>query len=228
MGSVENPTVGLTEEAAQVSRGLLRGAVRARGRRTWPRHLRAVRSVEGMICAEEADLLFQTAAAVTQGVIVEVGSFRGRSTVALALGARAGIQPTVYAIDPHEPFRGVLGGEFGPEDRAAFFRAMLDTGCYREVRLVNLSSAVVTPGWSLPVALLWIDGDHTYEGVRADLDGWAPHLTDDATVLFDDATDPQLGPYRLIAERIATGEFVEVGGAGKIRGLRWSAPRSAV
>jgi hypothetical protein len=33
-----------------------------------------------------------------------------------------------------------MGERFGPEDRAAFFRTMLELGLYQTVRLVNISS----------------------------------------------------------------------------------------
>ena len=92
------------------------------------------------------------------GAIVEVGSYHGRSTVALSCGAEAGAKLPVYAIEPHEHFIGELGGNFGPPDRAAFFETMLRTSCFENVRLVNLSSEIVSPGWQLPVSALWIDG----------------------------------------------------------------------
>ncbi len=185
-----------------------------------PAHLRAVARAEGMISLEEADLLYRLAGGVDgAGCIVEVGSFRGRSTVALALGA-APVSSPVFAIDPHEPFTGILGGEFGPKDRAAFFKAMLRTRCYEHVRLVNLSSEIVTPGWRTPVSLLWIDGDHSYEGVRRDWEAWKSHLVSHAIVAFDDSIDRTIGPYHLVCELIDEGELSIVEQVGKITALR--------
>ena len=174
-------------------------------------------ATEGMTSWDEAAMLFELAQQVTSGCIVEVGSYRGRSAVALGLGALAGRQPAVYAVDPHATFRGVLGGEFGPEDRAAFYRAMLNSGCYQIVRLVNLSSEQVAPQWTLPIGLLWIDGDHTEAGVRRDWNCWSPHLLPTARIAWDDATDPAIGPYQLIAELLASGEYRELRQVGKAR-----------
>jgi hypothetical protein len=148
-----------------------------------------------------------------------VGSYRGRSTVALARGTAAGHNVRVYAVEPHEPFVGVLGGAFGPEDRAAFFRTMVRTGAYEQVRLLNVSSEILSPGWNEPVALLWLDGDHAYDSVRRDFDAWAPHLTASCDVVLDDAVDPELGPHRL-ADELEQGGWERVGQAGRLVHLR--------
>jgi hypothetical protein len=159
---------------------------------------------EGMIGDPEAQLLTRLAAEVEDGCIVEIGSWRGMSTIALAKGARV----PVYAIEPHEHFVGALGGVFGPDDRRAFFENLLEARVVERVRLVNLSSEIVTPGWQLPVGLLWIDGDHRYEAVKRDFDCWAPHLR--GKVAFHDAIQETLGPFQLIEELLADGfELVE-------------------
>ena len=167
-----------------------------------------LRSV-GMITVAEAGLLRELAGAVPSGAcIVEVGSYRGRSAVALAQGAaRNGV--AVYAVDPHEAFTGVNGASFGPADRRAFYRAMLRTGAADTVRLVNLPSTVAAAGWHLPVGLLWVDGDHRAEAVRADWDAWAPHLTPTARVALDDSTQPGSGPHQLIQVMTSRGWAVD-------------------
>jgi predicted O-methyltransferase YrrM len=163
--------------------------------------------IEGAISIEECGLLYHLAASVSEGCIVEVGSFRGRSTVALAKGSMAGARLPVYAIEPHERFTGVLGGEFFASDRTEFFKSMITAGVAEIVRLVNLSSEVVTRGWSLPIGLLWIDGDHRYPAVKRDFECWLPSLTRGAVVAFHDSIDPELGPSHVISEAIASGEL---------------------
>jgi hypothetical protein len=187
---------------------------------TAPRHLRPVMRTPGMISLDEAALLFELAHNVREGAIVEVGSYRGRSTAALALGARSGGQAAVFAIEPHEAVKGVLGGTFGPEDRAWFYRMMLRTRCYREVRLVNLSSHEVVPGWQHGVGLLWIDGDHTIDGVRRDLNSWRRHLLPGAIVAFDDCDQPSLGPAVVVSEELDARRMTLVKQTGKMTVVR--------
>lgn len=175
---------------------------------------------DGMISIEEGLVLYSLASQVQSGCIVEVGSYRGRSTVFLGQGSLAGNSAPVYAIDPHKPFIGVLGGVFGPKDRTAFYKTMLITGCSEIVSLINLSSEMVVPKWSEPVALLWIDGDHSYAGVKRDFECWLPHVAEGACIAFDDSTDPELGPRILINELLASRKYEECLNVGKVSVLK--------
>ncbi len=165
---------------------------------------------EGMINLEEAALLYGLAKACQSECIIEVGSYRGRSAVALGRGSLDGNKTPVYAIEPHEEFTGLMGGKFGPPDRAAFYAAMLATSCYHAVRLVNLSSEVVAPGWDKKIGLLFIDGDHSYTGVKRDFDCWSPHLAPNALIAFDDSTNPAMGPGQLIDELLKSNQFEQI------------------
>jgi predicted O-methyltransferase YrrM len=169
-----------------------------------------VAAIEGAISIEECHLLYRLAAGVVEGCIVEIGSYRGRSTAALARGSMAGGGVPVYAIEPHERFTGILGGEFFPRDRAEFFKAVLAAGVSETVRLVNLSSEVVTSGWTQPVGLLWIDGDHRYPQVKRDFECWRRFLTAGALVAFHDSLDPELGPVRVIEQAMSSGTLCPV------------------
>ena len=184
-----------------------------------PPDLRVAWLAEGLISVPEARLLQRWAAAVDDGCIVEVGSFRGRSTIVLREASPEGT--AIFAIEPHEHFVGVSGRTFGAPDRAEFFRAMLRSGAYADVRLVNLTTGVVAPGWSRPVGLLWIDGDHSYEAVRADLDGWSPHLTPTAPVLLDDS---DVEGVRTLIEEMTTDGWRIDGRAGKVTALVRAGP----
>ena len=178
------------------------------------------KSIDGFLTVAEGDLLFSYAKAVTEGCIVEVGSYRGRSTAALCAGVSAG--PTasgehtvpVYAVEPHEKFVGVRGAKFGPGDRREFFKNMVEHRMVRFVRLLNATSRVVSPGWHTPVSLLYLDGDHRYESTLADFEAWRPHLVDGAVVMFADALDE--GPGRVISEFAARKMLNKVEAVGKV------------
>ncbi len=56
--------------------------------------------------------------------------------------------------------------------------------------------------------------------MRSDVDCWLPHLVPNATIAFDDATDEQLGPCRVIRELLESGDFQQSHAVGKVRVLR--------
>lgn len=177
-------------------------------------------STDGMISFQEAVCLYELARKVRCGCILEIGSYRGRSTVFLGKGSLNGTNMPVFAIDPHASFTGVLGGIFGSGDRTIFYRTMLNNDCSEIVSLINLSSEFFSKQWENPVSLLWIDGDHSYDGVCRDFYCWEPHLLPDALIAFDDALDPNLGPSRLIKELTDSAKYQELTCVGKVVVLR--------
>jgi predicted O-methyltransferase YrrM len=178
-----------------------------------------ISKIEGWRARDEARYLYELAQQVARGCIVELGAYRGRTTVTLALATAAGADLPVFAIEPHEEFTGVFGGEFGPDDRFAFMRNVSRLGLHRQIRLINLRSDSLVNQWNHPVSLLCIDGDHRYEAVSSDFRHWLPSLDPGATVVFDDAADPNSGPGRLVKELLNSGRFRLHRIVGKITGI---------
>ena len=71
--------------------------------------LAKVADVEGWMSPDQARRLYDAAARTAAGQrIVEIGSFRGRSTIVLASAAPDGVE--IVAIDPH------AGNDRGPQE----------------------------------------------------------------------------------------------------------------
>ncbi len=195
---------------AAMGHGTLSGYLGA-SRMLW----RAV-AADGMIHPDECLLLIRLASQVREGVIVEIGSYRGRSTIALAMGSSRGQAVPVYAIEPHENFTGVFGRRFGPDDKKAFQRNIAHSTLSRFIHLISATSETASKSWSLEIGLLWIDGDHRYEAVKRDFELWSPFLRADGRIAFDDSTVVGLGPHTLIEEILSTGEFTIMHTVGKV------------
>lgn len=147
-----------------------------------------VMTISGQISRLEVELLYQLAQEVKQdAVIVEIGSYRGRSTIALALGAKKTNLCSVYAIDPHDAFVGILGGVFGPEDKEELYKNIVHFKVGSIVSVICMKSAQASAAWASDnIGLLWIDGDHQYEAVSCDFLNWSKHLIDGGIVCLHD------------------------------------------
>lgn len=132
-------------------------------------------------------LLYAIVRCLAPEVIVEVGSARGKSTCSMALACKHNHRGKVYAIDPHVPNAWTEHDTGG--DNEAFLRGRLrDYGLNAYCEVIKSTSRAVAQSWSQPIGFLFIDGDHSYEGVKADYEGFAPWLRDDALVFFHDTT----------------------------------------
>jgi SAM-dependent methyltransferase len=145
--------------------------------------------VEGWLTEAQAQRLDRCARAVADGGrIVEIGSFRGRSTIVLARAAPASAE--VVAIDPH------LGSDRGPQEIAAQpelgeqdtqrFRANLERhGVLDRVRHVRMLSSQAP--LEDAIDLLYVDGAHRFGPARADLVRWGARVPDGGRMLVHDA-----------------------------------------
>jgi|GEM_PF-1882079 len=158
-----------------------------RFRRDW----RHIDRIDGWLSRAEAAALDAAASRVAPGrAIVEIGSWKGRSTLALALGCRR--NRPVYAVDPHMGTSTHSREGAPPESLTAFKETMRAHGLVNVVPVVDHSHSAATAYSGPPIGLLFIDGEHTTDAVIDDLWSWAPHLTPDAMVMFHDWYSPEV------------------------------------
>ncbi len=177
-----------------------------------------VYTLPGMLTPAEVDCLFQLGQFdQCAGVIVEIGSWKGKSTVALARGAAKGHHQSIYAIDPHR----ILPEEGYFEDTEAEFRNNLTKASVENqvVPLIMTSEGAVR-GWNKSIRLLWIDGDHRYEPTLLDFTLWEPHLAEGGILAMHD-TIRKAGPKRVLWENIfCSGRFQEIAIVHNITAVR--------
>jgi hypothetical protein len=134
---------------------------------------------------------------------LEIGSFKGKSTILLAKGAALADGVTVNAVDPMTSPSETdpdLRGE--PSSLDAFEQNIERHGVADQVVLHQMFSYELGKTWDRPLRLLWIDGDHSYRGTLLDFEGFAPHLADGAIVAFHDVLRRMEGGTRVFMEHI--------------------------
>ncbi len=151
----------------------------------------SVAAIEGWMTPEQGRRLFAAAARCRPGGrIVEIGSFRGKSTVVLATAAPDDVE--IVAIDPH------AGNDRGPQefvgfeaeaadDHAAFNANLAAAGVAGRVRHVRAFSDAAHDDVGDPIDVLYIDGAHRFAPARRDITEWGRRVDDGGTLLIHDA-----------------------------------------
>jgi MMP 1-O-methyltransferase len=187
----------------------------------------ATKPVPGYLLENEAKFLGVLAAITpARGAIVEIGSYRGRSTVMLAkIAAHYGLGPVV-AIDPHNsPILVNPDGSNRKSSYEDFLHSLREAGIDKSVEPHLAYSRDVSHHWTRPIRLLWIDGDHSYPGAKADFDGFFPHLAPNGVVALHDSLSNFEGPIRVFVEELLRSD--KFGPAGFVHSISWSQYRPA-
>jgi predicted O-methyltransferase YrrM len=147
--------------------------------------------VEGWFSPEQVSRVAARAAAVPSGGrIVEIGSFRGRSMIAIALSSSSGVE--LVAIDPH------AGNDRGPQEIEGFeeeaaqdnvvFRQNLEkAGVWERVHYVRKFSHDAHRDVEGEIDVLHIDGAHRFGPARDDIRAWGARVAPGGSMLIHDS-----------------------------------------
>src|SRR6187401_1677351 len=153
--------------------------------------METVADVDGWMTPGQASTLFDAAARCPEhGLIVEIGSFRGRSTIVLASAAAPGVD--IVAIDPH------AGNDRGPqeidgfadeaaEDNVVFNRNLEKAGVADRVTHLRKFSGEALADVPEGIDVLYIDGAHRYAPAREDIERWGAKVRPGGILLIHDS-----------------------------------------
>lgn len=152
--------------------------------------------------------MYRTARAC-QEAILEIGSWKGKSTICLALGSRDGRKVPVYAVDPH----------LGTQEQEIWLDGRSSFGIFKEnitraglghivMPLVKRSTEAATD-WNKPISFLWIDGDHSYAAAKQDFELFVKWVVDGGIVAFHDSIRGDVP--RVVCQCFGGGDFRGIG-----------------
>ena len=147
--------------------------------------------IDSWLRSREGPLLYDLASKCSgRGAIVEIGSWKEKSTIWLAKGAKKSGKVRVFAIDPHTG---------SSEHREAFGEVWTFEEFKRNIASAEVDD-VITPilgtaeeaseNFDRPVEMIFIDGAHDYDSVRLDLEKWFPKVIDGGIIVFHDRQWP--------------------------------------
>lgn len=121
--------------------------------------------VPGWETEDEQHVLMQYAVGVPEpGQIVEIGAEYGMSSSIFCKGAKPLVRITSIDLFP---------GDLLQKHNSN----LREVGYHERTTKITGDSSLAGKQWTGgPIDLLFIDGDHSYEGAKADLDAWMPHV----------------------------------------------------
>lgn len=133
---------------------------------------------------DSAYLLYGLARALKPQVAVEIGSARGKSACYIGRALKENGAGKLFAIDPHT--RTDWNDENSVDTLDEMRRNLGALKLDAQVEIIRDVSERAAARWMLPIDMLFIDGDHSYEGVKRDWDLFSPHVTSFGVVVFHD------------------------------------------
>lgn len=195
------------------------------------RWVSVARRIPGWLTDAEANALFEIARSRDSSadvVIVELGSWHGKSSVLLAAGLCSQASARLYCIDP-----------FGQDENPVFqareydplLRRMpysLEEGFKRTIRRCGVAHVVeavkgysydVVRTWERAIDVLFIDASHHYEAVQRDFQLWSAFVKPGGIVALHDVSPSYPGPSRVMAEDLQPPGYAEL---QQVDSLAWA------
>lgn len=145
-------------------------------------------NIDGWLTRAEGLSLYNTAKEIKAGnVIVEVGSWKGRSTICLGNGSKEGNGVKIFAIDPH------IGSSehqkrFGKIDTFEKFKQNMNgAGIAEFVEPIRATSENAAKNFNQRIEFVFIDGAHEYKFVKLDFNLWFPKVINGGILAFHDS-----------------------------------------
>ena len=121
-------------------------------------------NIDGWMLPEQLGWLFNAAKEMKS--IVEIGSWKGKSTHALLTGCKG----TVHAVDI---FNGSMKKDVSGDEQYEEF--MRNVGHFKNLEIYRMPSAEAVKKFKdKSIDMVFIDGGHTYEEVKQDIEMWLP------------------------------------------------------
>lgn len=118
-------------------------------------------------------------------VCVEIGSAHGWSTCLIALALEQNLKGMLYAVDPHVPND---WSDPNPNQSLDALRANLHaSGLSQRVRIIRKTTANAASELPGRIDFAFVDGDHSFDGVKTDWELLRPRLNPWSIVVFHDS-----------------------------------------
>lgn len=142
--------------------------------------------------AQRVTLAIAAAHYAAQRPIIEIGSAFGGSAMVMAAATNVH-RPPIYSIDPETSTRDIMRFAFEREGQLDRLHQLIQTSDQAIDKLADMHSKA---------GLVFIDGLHTYTGVKADFEAYAPLVAPGGALVFHDVAPQIFSVFRFVLERV--------------------------
>ena len=172
---------------------------------TWLETLELLKSMFPMPdpAIRKCEVLYTLAKSLSEGDIVELGSYHGRTAIALSKGSEAGHNLKVYCIDDYADHQDWANNLYTIRDIEIFQENIKKAKASNVVQIYkNVRNAAY--GWGHSVSILFWDTSVTGE-LFEDWLAWRDHIT--GIAFLRDTFDKRLGSLRVLHYESERSEF---------------------
>ncbi len=190
---------------------------------TWWSH--ATR-VDGWLAKREGKLLYTLASVFhATGDIIEIGSYKGKSTLLLASPLRISKRGHVIAVDPHNGDITLHAPKF-PSTLHAFKQTIREAHLENYVTVYRMTSLAAAKKYRGVTDILFIDGLHDYDHASEDFSAWFPYVKNGGIIIFHDAYCGIPGVGQAAREVLRRPDISGVGAVGSMIYVIKGAPQT--
>lgn len=173
-----------------------------------------IKTVPGWLnCWEGQRLMNLAEMAALIGPVVEIGMYKGRSTLCLAEGIRRALKGHIWTIDLFEETYTFEGCSSPLPSLSQSRQTLAENSALDLVTIINGDSRLPSTANQVPneIALLFVDGDHTLEALKKEWEVWSPKLRKDGWIVVHDYQNESVGDgVTKFCDDLLRGQFFQV------------------
>jgi MMP 1-O-methyltransferase len=185
-----------------------------------------IEKIDGWLWRNEMWVLYYYATLAVKNlkaneVLLEIGSWKGRSTSCMAFACKACRVGKVYAIDPFEKISSFRPIQKDILSSLRVARLELKKNITKNklqfyVKRIELTSERAYLKYkNLRIRCIFIDGDHTYDAVQFDVSHWRNSLVNDGYLLLHDTLNHE-GPRRVFCQLLLDPHYIYIRTTGDV------------